>query len=215
MRDSLMKWKYEKMARKLGENLARKAIRSFYLSRADSVVPKVEELIPAGSVVAAGGSLTLQETGVMDLLRSGKYNFLDRDRNADLDSPQRREVVAGAFKADFYLCSLNAVTLNGEILQLDGTGNRAAACIYGPKQVIFVAGVNKVVSDIPAALERIKFIAPMNAKRLNLHTPCAVTGFCENCRSEERICESYAIIVDSNRTKNHYTLLLVGEELGL
>ena len=213
MRNSLLNWKYEKLAGVVLDNLSKKYIEGFYLPARESVVPKLEEILKEVSTVANGGSVTLQETGTIELLRSGKYQFFDKDAAAD--SSERWKVLRKAFEADYYVCSANAITVSGEIVQLDGSGNRAAACIYGPEKVIFVVGMNKIVPDIEAAFERIRYIAPMNAKRLNLHTPCAATGICSDCRSDERICESYAIIRNSSRNKGHYTVLLVGENLGL
>ncbi|HNR78674.1 MAG TPA: lactate utilization protein [Mesotoga infera] len=213
MRNSLLNWKYEKLAGKLIENFAKRSIEAVYLPSREQVVPRLVELIPAGSTVASGGSLTLQETGARDLLKSGSYNYLDRE--AVSDSGEREEILRKALWADFYLCSANAITLDGQILLLDGNCNRVAAVLFGPKRVILVVGMNKVVGDIDSAIERIKFIAPMNAKRLNLHTPCTATGFCMDCTSDERICGTYVTVSDSSRRKGRYTVMLVGEELGL
>jgi len=213
MRNSLRRWKNEKLAQKLIEVFESKSVRVIYLPDIEMVVEEVHKLIPDGATVSSGGSVTLQESGVMDLLRSGKYEFLDRDSVSE--DREKREIMIKAFDSDYYLCSANAITENGEILLLDGSGNRAAAVTFGPEKVIFVAGINKVVNDLDAGIKRIKSIAPMNAKRLNLHTPCVTTGFCSDCSSEERICETYSIIIDSRRRPWRYTIVLVGEELGL
>jgi len=151
MRNSLLNWKYEKLAGKLIENFAKRSIEAVYLPSREQVVPRLVELIPAGSTVASGGSLTLQETGARDLLKSGSYNYLDRE--AVSDSGEREEILRKAFWADFYLCSANAITLDGQILLLDGNCNRVAAVLFGPKRVILVVGMNKVVGDIDSAIE--------------------------------------------------------------
>ncbi|MBN2219843.1 MAG: lactate utilization protein [Kosmotogaceae bacterium] len=213
MRNSLRRWKNEKLSERLAKVFEDKAIKVMYFPDSEMVVDAVSKLVPDGATVSAGGSLTLQETGVSNLLKSGKYNFLDRDSVSG--DEEKKRIMLSAFEADYYLCSANAITESGEILLLDGNGNRAAAVTFGPDKVILIVGVNKVVSDLDAGIKRIKSIAPMNAKRLNLHTPCAESGLCSDCNSDERICEIYSIIVDSRRRPWRYTVILVGEELGL
>ncbi|PIJ60858.1 lactate utilization protein [Mesotoga sp. H07.pep.5.3] len=213
MRNSLWCWKNEKLSERLAKVFEGKAIKFMYFQDREMVVDAVSKLVPDGATVSAGGSLTLIETGVSDLLKSGKYNFLDRDSVSG--NEEKKRIMLSAFEADYYFCSANAITESGEILLLDGNGNRAAAVTFGPDKVILIAGVNKVVSDLDAGIKRIRSIAPMNAKRLNLHTPCAESGLCTDCDSDERICEIYSIIVDSRRRPWRYTIILVGEELGL
>lgn len=213
MRNSLRRWKNEKLSERLAKVFEGKAIKFMYFPDREMVVDAVSKLVPDGATVSAGGSLTLIETGVSDLLKSGKYNFLDRDSVSG--NEEKKRIMLSAFEADYYFCSANAITESGEILLLDGNGNRAAAVTFGPDKVILIAGVNKVVSDLDAGIKRIRSIAPMNAKRLNLHTPCAESGLCTDCDSDERICEIYSIIVDSRRRPWRYTIILVGEELGL
>lgn len=213
MRNSLRRWKNEKLSERLAKVFESKAIKFMYFPDREMVVDAVSKLVPDGATVSAGGSLTLIETGVSDLLKSGKYNFLDRDSVSG--NEEKKRIMLSAFEADYYFCSANAITESGEILLLDGNGNRAAAVTFGPDKVILIAGVNKVVSDLDAGIKRIRSIAPMNAKRLNLHTPCAESGLCTDCDSDERICEIYSIIVDSRRRPWRYTVILVGEELGL
>jgi hypothetical protein len=213
MRNSLWCWKNEKLSERLAKVFEGKAIKFMYFQDREMVVDAVSKLVPDGATVSAGGSLTLIETGVSDLLKSGKYNFLDRDSVSG--NEEKKRIMLSAFEADYYFCSANAITESGEILLLDGNGNRAAAVTFGPDKVILIAGVNKVVSDLDAGIKRIRSIAPMNAKRLNLHTPCAESGLCTDCDSDERICEIYSIIADSRRRPWRYTIILVGEELGL
>jgi L-lactate utilization protein LutB len=125
------------------------------------------------------------------------------------------EIELEAFRADFYLCSANEITEDGKIVLLDGNGNRAAAVIYGPKNVVLIASINKVVKNVEDARERLKFISPMNSKRLNLRTPCTITGICHDCSSEQRICNYFLVIESSHRQSKRIKVLLTTFELGL
>ena len=180
---------------------------------------KVKEWIPQQAVVANGGSMTLAECGIMDLLRSGDYQFLDREAVApeEVSALYRK-----AFSADVYLCSANAITESGELYNVDGTGNRVAALTYGPDCVIVVAGANKIVKDLGAAVERVKRIAaPVNTLRLERDTPCARCGICakpnavmgDGCRNEQRICATY-VVTGFQRVPNRIKVILVAESLG-
>ncbi len=213
MRSKLWKWKYERLSEIVIENLSHKGIDAEYLEESGLVVEALERIIDKGSTVAVGGSLTLQQTGVIDFLREYDCDFFDRYSTSD--KQKLSEIFKSAFSADYFLASVNALTVKGEIVQLDGFGTRVAPMIFGPKKVVLIVGMNKIVADMDSALKRIKTIAPMNARRLKLHTPCVSTGVCMDCNSTERICESYAVIADSNARKNRYTVVLVGEDLGL
>lgn len=189
---------------------------NFYCECADSkeeALEIIEGLIPYDSTVTVGGSMTLFECGVIDLLRNGDYNFLDRYESGI--TPERvREIYTAAFSSDVFLCSSNAITESGELLNIDGTGNRVAAMIYGPKSVIVVAGYNKIVKDIPAAYERVKSIAaPANNIRLSTGAPCTKIGRCCDCKSESRICAD-TVIMGHQRTMERIKVILVAEELG-
>ncbi|MBQ5334766.1 MAG: lactate utilization protein [Oscillospiraceae bacterium] len=185
----------------------------------EDALQKVAELIPAGATAACGGSMTLSECGIMEWLRSGHCRFLDRE------AVPREEVPAiyrAAFSSDVYLMSSNAVTENGELYNVDGNGNRVAALIYGPESVIVVAGANKLVPDIPAAVRRVKSLAaPVNAARLKQDTPCGKCGTCAGlrgdvaagCRSEQRICCSY-VVSGYQRVPGRIKVILVAETLG-
>ncbi len=173
----------------------------------------ISELIDEDSTVAVGGSMTLFETGVIDMLRDGSYNFLDRYENG-LTSEDIRDIYIKSFSADVYLTSTNAVTEKGELYNVDGTGNRVAAMVYGPKSVIVVAGYNKIVKDIEAAKLRVEEIAaPANCVRLGMNTPCTVAGKCCHCSSENKICVD-TVIMGRQRIKDRIKVILVGEELG-
>lgn len=173
----------------------------------------IQELINEDDTVAVGGSMTLFETGVIDMLRDGPYNFLDR-YNKELTREEVQDIFVKSFSADVYLTSTNAVTEKGELYNVDGNGNRVAAMLYGPKSVIVVAGYNKIAKDIEAAKTRIEEIAaPANCVRLNMGTPCTTAGKCCHCNSEGKICCD-TVIMGKQRTKDRIKVILVGEELG-
>lgn len=179
----------------------------------------IRDTIPKGATVSNGGSMTLEECGVMDLLRSGDYSFLDR---AAVPREQVSEIYRKAFSADYYLMSSNAVTENGELYNVDGNGNRVAALIFGPEHVIVVAGANKLTADVNAAVSRVKRqAAPANAMRLHCDTPCAQSGICAGakgdlpagCSSEQRICCQY-VVSGLQRVPGRIKVILVAETLG-
>lgn len=192
-----------------------------YAENSAEVISIVKTLIKKGDTVSCGGSVTLADTGVDKLLKCGEYNFLDRSA-PDLTPEQVNDVYTKTFAADAFFCSANAVTENGELVNVDGRGNRVAALIFGPKRVICIVGVNKIVADVPAAFERIKQVAaPLNAKRLNKNTPCLHTGHCiavgggiaEGCRSENRICANY-VISAHQMVKNRINVIICNQTLG-
>ena len=166
-------------------------------------------LMKEGAVVASGGSMSLSECKMMDILRSGKYEYLDREKAQD-----KIELYRKSFCADYYLCSSNAVTEKGELYNVDGNGNRVSAMIFGPKQVILVVGTNKIVSDLDAAKTRLAKIAcPANTVRLNCDTPCKIVGECQNCHSPARICCSYVTLAQQ-RKKDRIKVIFVDGNYG-
>ena len=166
-----------------------------------------------GDTVAMGGTMTAAETGVARLLACGDYRFLDRARPG-ITPEEAGEMMRRAFFADWYITSTNAVTEQGELFNVDGNGNRVAAMIFGPRSVVVVAGVNKIVKDKEEAVRRVETVAaPKNAQRLRKQTPCVKTGTCMHCMAEDRICASY-VFLGRQRVKNRITVLLVGEDYG-
>lgn len=195
------------------EALRRNNMEAYCVDTAAEVVPMVRLLVPEGALVSAGGSMSLAECGVMELLRSGAYRFLDRAApgltQADID-----EIYRKAFFADCYFASANAVTEAGEILNVDGNANRVAAITFGPASVILVVGCNKIVKDVGEAERRVREVAaPANAKRLSCQTPCAAAGHCGDCRSPGRICCTY-VLHRYQRAAGRIKVILVGEPLG-
>lgn len=202
-------------------NLRRNRMEAYYVSQIADVLPLVESMIDEGATVAVGGSVTLDQAGVIERLREGSYRFLDRYA-PDLTAEQRVEVLRDSAKADVYLTSCNAITELGELYNVDGRGNRVAAISFGPKSVIVVVGINKIVADINEAIRRVKTVAaPLNAKRLNCGTYCCRVGHCQGldggmtdgCSSPSRICSHY-LISGMQRESNRIKVILVGEECG-
>ena len=157
--------------------------------------------------------MSLAEMGVMDHLRSGRYDFLDREKKG-LSAEDIDRLYRESFFTDAYFSSSNAITEEGELYNVDGNGNRVAALLFGPKKVIIVAGVNKIVRDIDEAIKRNREIAaPANAKRLNKNTPCTKIGYCMDCKSPEKICREYTLI-KSQRDKNRIHVIFINENIG-
>lgn len=194
-------------------SLKKNNIEGYYVQDKKQLTEKIKSFLKKGDTVAVGGSMTLFETGIIDFLRNGDYNFIDRYEE-NLKKEDMKKIFRKSFLVDDYLVSSNAITEKGEIYNVDGNGNRVAAMIYGPDNVIIVIGYNKIVKDLDEAMERCSSIsAPANAKRLNLKTPCAVLGECMDCDSEGRICNYYTVIRRQNKN-GRIKVIIVGEELG-
>lgn len=192
--------------------LRRNRMLATCVDRAEDVVPLLKTLLNPGALIGNGRSATLEQCGVMELLQSGAYDYIDK--YAAQTEEEKWQMKARIINADFFLASANAVTENGEVYQLDGHASRIGPIAFGPKHVILVAGVNKIVPDLAAAEARVRSIAaPANAKRQNSPTPCVVTGKCENCHSPGRICCS-TLILSQQRIENRIHVILVKEELG-
>ena len=203
------------------ENLRKNNIESFYVQNREQVLPLLKQLIKPGSTVSAGGSVTLSECNVLEFLKSGQFNYLDR-YEPGLTRPQIEEIFRKSFFADVYVSSSNAITEKGELFNVDGNSNRVAAILYGPKEVILVCGINKIVSDLDAAVSRLKTLAaPANSTRLGCDTPCEKTGKCagvnggmtDGCASDARICCNY-VVSAKQRHLNRIKVIFVGESLG-
>lgn len=212
-----------KIIEKTMEALRRNNMAAYYVETSAEVVPLLKTLMKEGETVTHGGSETLKECGVIDMLNSGEYNYLDRSK---AQSPEEVEkIYREGYSADTYLTSSNAVTENGLLYNVDGNSNRVSAILYGPKQVILICGYNKIVKDLDEAVTRLKSIAaPKNTKRLNCDTYCAKEGeclalgrdasyMCDGCTSPMRICCNY-VISAKQRNKDRMKVVLVGEELG-
>ncbi len=202
-------------------NLERHGIDAYYLEHSGDVVPFIETLVPKNSTVSCGGSETLKQTGVINLLSDGDYEYFDR---SGLEGNELRQCYLKALGCDFYFCSSNAVTEDGELFNVDGNSNRVACIVFGPANVIMIVGKNKIVKDIDEAILHVKkTAAPLNAKRLNCNTPCTKTGICANmdcrkdfasgCSSLERICCNY-VVSSHQRIEGRIKVIIVNEDLG-
>lgn len=195
------------------ENLKKNNMEGYFVPDEKALLEKIKEFIQPGDTVSVGGSMTLFETGIIDMLRNGDYDFLDRYKEG-LTPENIKNIYRKSFSADVYCTSSNAITQNGELYNVDGTGNRVAAMLYGPDQVIVVVGINKIVKSIKEAVDRnIRFAAPANAKRLNRKTPCAELGYCMDCNSPQRICNDY-VLIRKQAIPGRIKVLIVGKTLG-
>lgn len=211
--DNNLKWVNECRINRTIEALKKNNMNGYLAKDKEEIIDIIESIISKGDVVSCGGSMSLFEAGVIEYLRNGKYEFLDRYKEG-LSGEDIGKIYRDSFFADAYFTSSNAITEEGELYNVDGNGNRVAAMLFGPKKVIVVVGVNKIVKDIDEAIKRNREIAaPANAKRLNRATPCAKLGYCMDCNSNDRICNEYTIIKrQGNKDRIH--VIFLNEEFG-
>lgn len=204
---------YENQAATIIKNLEKRNMKGFYCSTALEAKELAMNMIPAGSVVAFGGTQSLEENGMKeDLWHRKDLTVYGRKPTSTIEEIQ--DLYQKSFSADYYLMSTNAISMDGELLNIDGMGNRVAAMIYGPKHVIVIAGMNKVGATMEACIARARNIAaPMNCNRLDKNTPCSKTGKCHNCLSTECIC-SQIVYTRYSAIPGRIQVILVGEELG-
>lgn len=202
----------ERLAKKMIKNLKARHFDAYYCKDTAELLAKVKKLIPEGSIVSCGGSVSVRDTGIYKMLKEGNYVFSDRD--AATTPEEKRAISLKAMDSDFFLASANAISEDGQIVNIDGNGNRVAACTWGPRHVIYVVGMNKVCQDLDAAIKRARSTAaPVNATRFGLNAPCQVDGVCHDCKSEGCICNFISIQRMSSPAGRHI-VLLVGEKLG-
>lgn len=196
------------------EKLNHNNMQAFYIKDTEELHDALKKLMPAGASTAVGGSRTLVETKVMDLIRSKEYHYIDRegkDLNTEEEKYHRKREV---FFADYFFTSTNAITENGELYNVDGMGTRVAPMTFGPKYVIVIAGYNKIVKDYDAAVDRIKAIAaPANNVRLETGNPCIEAGKCLNCRNDTRIC-CFGVLTGFQTIKDRIKVFILPQELG-
>ena len=203
--------------RKRNELLAQKGIKcletrnmtGYYAANKEEALKKALELIPQGSTVTMGGAMSAKEIGLVDAMKAGNYNFIDRDEIAD-----KRAAMLAAYDADWYLASVNAMTEDGQLVNIDGNANRVSAIAQGPKQVLFIVGMNKVCDDLDGAMKRARNVAaPINAQRFGLSTPCSKTGSCMDCKIPDTICCQF-LITRYSKHPGRIQLILVNDSLG-
>ncbi len=211
--DKNVSWFIEKQVEKAVDGLNKNNMKGIFVKDESELLTAIMELIDENSVVGVGDSATLLETGVLALLRNGNYNFLDKYKEG-ITSEEKKEIYIRNFSADTFLCSTNALTEDGELYNIDGNGSRVAPMIYGPKQVIIVAGINKLVRNKEEAEKRVRnYVAPIDAKRLNKDTPCTKTGRCVDCKSPNRICKAF-VTITGQMIKDRIKVIIVGKPLG-
>ena len=203
---------FEKRGQILVKNLRNRHFDAWYCDTKEDALAKVLELIPEGAKIGWGGVLSAQQIGLFDALRSGNYDLLDRDLCKTQE--EREQMMKDALFADVFLTGANGLSLDGQMVNIDGTGNRVGAIIYGPKKVIVIAGMNKVCDTMEEAVKRAREVAaPLNMMRFMKDTPCAATGKCGDCKAEGCICNQI-VITRHCRPIGRIKFILVGEELG-
>lgn len=213
MGKSLPKKKYyENVANTIIKNMEKRQIEGYYCPDSASALKKALELIPKGSSIGWGGSMTITETGLMNAIQNGDYKIINRELAKTPE--EQRKIYGEICCADYFLMSTNAITLDGELINIDGRGNRVSFLCYGPQNVLILTGINKIVTDIDAGLKRARDIAaPPNTVRLNRKTPCSITGKCENCYSPDCICSQF-VVTRRSGVPNRIKVIIIGEELG-
>lgn len=203
---------YAKQAETIIKNLQKRNMEGYYFETAAECTRAILETIPEGSVIGWGGSESIRESGLMEGIHSGAYELIDR---SSAKSPEEsRAIYAKTVLADYYLMSSNAVTLDGELINIDGNGNRVACLIQGPSHVVLVVGMNKIVTDVPSGIARVRNMAsPPNAIRLGKNIPCAATGVCHDCLAPECFCNQIVITRRSGHP-GRIKVYLVDESLG-
>lgn len=203
---------YENVANTIIKNLEKRQMEGFYCPDCESAVKKALELMPEGASIGWGGSMTLNEMGLMDAIRNANYNIIDRDKVTDPEA--KRKLYGEICCSDFFLTSTNAITTDGQLVNIDGIGSRVSFLCFGPQNVLVFAGMNKVVPDVESGVKRARELAaPPNAVRLNRKTPCATTGVCGDCYSPDCICSQF-VITRRSTIPNRIKVILIGEELG-
>lgn len=203
---------YEKTAQTLVKNLQSRHFEAYYCPDKDSALQKVLSLIPKGASVGWGGAKTAAELGVLSAVKNGPYTALDRET---AKTPEERDaMMAQCRSADVFLTGANALSMDGQMVNIDGMGNRVSSIIYGPKSVIVMAGMNKVCADLEMAIRRARTVAaPMNQQRFLGKTPCSETGICADCKSVDCIC-NHMVITRHCRPAGRIKFVIVGQELG-
>lgn len=204
---------YEKRANVLVKNLKSRHFDAYYCPTKKDALAKALELIPEGASVGWGGVMSAHQIGLVEALNAGNYRAIDRDKCATPE--EKLQAAKDSMFADVFLTGANALSLDGEMVNIDGTGNRVAAIVYGPKEVLVIAGMNKVTDTLEDAITRARTVAaPLNQQRFQLNNPCTVTGTCADCKSETCICNQI-LITRHCRPVGRIKFILVGEDLGL
>ena len=197
------------LAQKVIKGLESRNMTGYYAGSRDEARKLALSLIGEGASVTMGGAMSAHEIGLVDALKAGNFNFIDRDEYED-----KRAAMLAAYDADVFLSSANAITEDGIMVNIDGNANRVSAICQGPRKVVFIVGLNKVAPDLDSAMKRARSVAaPTNAQRFGLNTPCCKTGTCMDCKSPDTICCQF-LITRFSRHKDRIHVILVNESLG-
>lgn len=200
------------LAEKVIKGLQSRNMEGYYVKNKEEALKKVFSLIPRGSSIGWGGSASVDEIGFKVVAKTGEYVVFDRDKGKN--PIEKKQIELQTFGCDYYLCSSNAITEDGILVNIDGNSNRVAAIAYGPTHVIMVVGMNKVAKDLDAAICRARNeAAPINAQRFELDTPCRKNGSCADCMSKDTICCQF-LVTRFSRHEGRIKVILVGEDLG-
>jgi hypothetical protein len=211
--DPNKQWWVEEKAKKTIEKLEVYDFKAVYVNNRQEAVEEIWKHITPKQKIGVGGSVTIRELGILEQLEA-KGHTLYNHWKPGLSKEKSLEIRKSQMTSDLFLSSVNAITMNGELVNIDGAGNRVSSTIFGPGKVMLVAGYNKIVEDIQEAIKRIKNVAaPINAKRLNIDVPCAKVGKCVDCNSPNRICR-VVVIHERKPSLTDILIILVGEELG-
>lgn len=212
MHEAIKKY-YDKRGPLLVANLKSRHFDAYYCATGAEALEKALELIPQGSSVCWGGALSAQQIGLLDAVRAGDYRAIDRDKAKD--RAEMEVIMKQGLLADVFITGANALSMDGQMVNIDGNGNRVGPIVYGPNSIIVIAGMNKVCDTVEAAVTRARTVAaPMNKQRFPNQTPCEVTGKCGDCKAEGCICNQI-LITRHCRPVGRIKFIIVGEELGL
>ena len=202
-------WFGEKRGRRAAKAFSEKGWNAHYTETLGDAKKLLFEILPKGVSVGLGGSETLSAMEILPVLRGGEYRLYDR-----YDCADHFEVCRDSLMADWFITGANALTMNGEMVNIDCSGSRVAAMAYGPRHIIIAAGVNKITDTLEEAVSRVRFIAPMNCRRNGHKTPCAETGVCADCNIPDRMCNQLLITFNAQKFAGKYRIIIINEELG-
>ncbi len=207
--NEIIKKRNELLAKKVISGLESRNMKAYYAADREEALKIAHRIIPEGASVAMGGAMSAHEIGLVESVKNGSYNFIDRDKAED-----KRAAMLAAYDADFFLTSANAITEDGIMVNIDGNSNRVSAIAQGPKHVLVIVGMNKVCPDLDSAMKRARNVAaPINAQRFGLSTPCSKTGACMDCKSPDTICCQF-LITRYSRHEGRIHVIVVNDNLG-
>jgi hypothetical protein len=213
--DPVMQWFMEDRGKRAVEALMKREFKALYMENQARAKEVILKEIPPGASVGVGGSVTVRSMGILTDLKARGNKIIDHWVTASLFSEENFELRRAQQTCDVFLTSTNAITLDGQLVNIDGGGNRVNAMAFGPRRAIVVAGFNKIVPDLESALRRIKEVTvPLNCKRINSSPPCIIAGKCVDCRVPQRVCRITTIIEWKPPFFSDYLVVIVGENLG-